>query len=75
MVNMTLAIPEELQKMMKRHKDVRWSEVARRAIWEKATKLELMEKLVSGSKLTEGDVMEIDKKIKKGLARRYGLLK
>lgn len=74
MVNMTLAVPEELQKIIRKHKDVKWSEVARRAMWEKATQLELMDKIVSKSKLTEKDVMEIDKKIKRGLAQRYKLL-
>jgi len=51
MPNMTLAIPEDLKKMMERHKEIKWSEVARNAIWEKATKLELVDKLVSNSRL------------------------
>jgi hypothetical protein len=32
MPNMTLSIPEKLHKKMKEMKDVRWSEIARRAI-------------------------------------------
>ena len=75
MVNMTLAIPEELQKMMKRHKDVRWSEVARQAIRERAAKLDLMDKILAKSRLTEEDAERIGHKIKRGIAKRYGLIK
>jgi hypothetical protein len=35
MVNMTLAIPDELHKKMKEMSEIRWSEIARRAIEEK----------------------------------------
>lgn len=75
MVNMTLAIPEDLKKIMDKHKDIKWSEVARNAIQEKAMKIELMDKLVSKSKLTEKDALEIGRKIKEGVAKRHGLYK
>lgn len=75
MTNMTLAIPEDLHRIMKKHKDTRWSEVARHAIWEKARKLELMDKLLSNSKLTEEDALELGKKINLGIAKRHGLIK
>ena len=71
MVNMTLAIPEELNHLMKKHTEIRWSEIARRALWEHARKLALMEKLVSGSKLTEEDAEKIGEKIKAGLHKRH----
>ncbi len=73
MTNMTLAVPEDLKRIMDRHKDVKWSEVARHAMWEHAKKLELMDKLVSKSKLTEKEALEIGRKIKKEVARRHGL--
>ncbi|MBI3413194.1 MAG: hypothetical protein HY051_03885 [Candidatus Aenigmarchaeota archaeon] len=73
MTNMTLAVPEDLKKIMERHKEVRWSEVARVAMWEHAKKLELVDKLVSKSKLTEKEATEIGRKIKKEVARRHGL--
>ena len=75
MVNMTLAVPEELQKIMRKHKDVKWSEVARQAMWEKATQLELMDKMLARSKLTEEDAEKIGHKIKHEIAKRHGLLK
>lgn len=73
MTNMTLSIPENLINLMRKHTHIKWSEIARRAIWEEANKLELMDKLVSKSKFTEEDAEEIGNKIKKGIARRHGL--
>lgn len=40
MPNLTLSIPEEVYRRMKRRTDVRWSEVARRAIVERLEGLE-----------------------------------
>lgn len=75
MSNMTLAVPEDLHKIMDRHKDIKWTEVARQAMWEKARKLELMDKLLAKSKLTEQDAEKIGHKIKHGIAKRHGLVK
>ncbi len=74
MTNMTLAIPEELMAIMKKHKELRWSEIAREALWDKAKELELMDKLTAKSKLTEKDAIEIGRKINEAVARRHGLL-
>ncbi len=41
MVNMTLAIPDELHRKIRKHPEVKWSEVARRAIENKAAVLEM----------------------------------
>jgi hypothetical protein len=35
MANITLSVPEEVYRRMKRRRDVKWSEVARRAIVER----------------------------------------
>ncbi len=35
MTHITLNIPEELYRLMKKHREINWSEVARRAIIEK----------------------------------------
>ena len=75
MTNVTLAVPEELHKIMAKHKDVKWSEVARQAIWVKAHKLELMDKLLAKSELIERDAINIGSKIKQGIAKRHGLVK
>lgn len=67
MPNMTLSLPDDIHKMMKKHTQIRWSEVARRAIIEEVRKLAIMEKIASKSTLTNKDVEEIDRKVKKGL--------
>ena len=63
MTNMTLAIPQELMTVMKKHREIRWSEVARQALQEKAEELKLLDQLVSKSKLTDKEAMEIGHKI------------
>jgi len=40
MVNMTLSIPIQIHKIMKKHKEIKWTEVARQAIEKKAKLLE-----------------------------------
>jgi hypothetical protein len=71
MVNVTFAVPEELHQAMRKHTEVKWSEIARKAMWEHARKIELMEKLVVESKLTEKQAEEIGEKIKARLHKRH----
>lgn len=73
MTNMTLAVPEDLKAIMEKHKEVKWSEVARGAMWVHAKKLELMDKLLAKSKLSDKDAMELGRRIKEGIAKRHGL--
>lgn len=71
MTNMTLSVPEELHKIMKRHKEIKWSEVARQALWEQARKVELMDKILSNSELTEKDALVLGEKINREVAKRH----
>ena len=75
MVNMTLAVPDDLYRIMRKHREIKWSEIARRAMWDYARKLELMDSILSKSKLTEEDALEIGKKIKHEIAKKHGLIK
>ena len=68
---MTLSIPDELHKKMQKFFELRWSEIARRAIQQRVDDLEAMEKIASKSKLTQKDVNEISKKIKSSAAKRF----
>jgi hypothetical protein len=68
---MTLAIPEDVYEIVKIHKEIRWSEIARRAIESYAKKLAMLDAITSKSELTEKDVMELDEKVKKGIYARY----
>ena len=74
MGNLTLMVPEELQKKMRKHNEIRWSEVIRQAIEKKINDLDFLEKLSSKSKLTSDDVLEISKKIDSSVARELNLL-
>jgi len=47
MANITLSVPEELRRRIKKHREVRWSEVIRGAI------IEYLNKLEGGSRETE----------------------
>lgn len=71
MVNITLSIPEELHKKMKNFSEIKWSEIARKALEQRINDLELMEKIASKSKLTKKDVEEVSKSIKKASAIRF----
>lgn len=71
MANMTLSIPEDLHAVVRRHPEVSWSAVAREAMWAYARKLELLDQLTASSELTEADVAELGKEIKKAIRRRH----
>jgi len=52
MVNITVSIPEELYRKIKKYSEVRWSEVVRKALAEYVERLEVMERgIVSSEKL------------------------
>ncbi len=71
MVNVTLSVPEDVHKEMKRFSEVRWSEVARQAIAERLETLKLADRLARKSKLTSKDVESFGKMLKKGAAKRF----
>jgi hypothetical protein len=73
MTNVTLAIPEDLHIRMKRHSEIRWSEVIRKTISEKVDDLELMDKLSGKSKLTKKDIKTFTHKIDSNVAHKLGL--
>lgn len=64
MVNMTLAVPEELHIRMKHFSEIRWTEIVRKAIEGKVKDLETLEKITSKSKLTQKDADNIGKKLR-----------
>ena len=70
MPNMTLSIPQELHQIVRQHNEIKWSEIARRAMWEQAKKVQLMDKLTGNSEFTEEDVAFLDHRIKAKLLKR-----
>ena len=71
MPNMTLSLPDDVYRIVKTHKEIRWSEVARRAIEEYAKKLSVLDAMTQKSELSEEDVMILDSSIKAGIAGHY----
>lgn len=71
MVNMTLAVPDELREKMKLFSDIKWSEVARKAIEQRVHDLEMMNKIASKSKLTSKDAEELARKINRSAAKKF----
>ncbi len=71
MGNITLSMPDGLQKEMKHFSEVKWSEVARKAIINKLKTLQLAEKLAQKSRLTQKDVEEFGNKIKTLATKRF----
>ncbi|PJC44589.1 hypothetical protein CO038_03285 [Candidatus Pacearchaeota archaeon CG_4_9_14_0_2_um_filter_39_13] len=67
MANITLSVPDDVYRKMKKHREMRWSEVARAAIISQVEKLEMMDQIAGKSKLNMKDIEEINEKIKKGL--------
>ena len=71
MGNITLSVPGDVHENMRHYPEVKWSEVARRAIKEKLETLQLAETLAEKSKLTEKDVKEFSKMINSLAAKRF----
>jgi hypothetical protein len=67
MPTITLSVPEELKREMDASPEMNWSEVARTAIREKVSQLKILKTIVSKSKLTEKDALELGRKINKSM--------
>ena len=74
MPNLTLSIPVELYESMKKHPEIRWSEVARKAIAKRLGDLEALDAMLSKSTLTEQDVRELAERVNKGLWEKEAYL-
>jgi hypothetical protein len=71
MTNITLSIPEDVRTEMRHFSEVKWSEVARKAIVDKLKTLHIAEQLAQKSRLTQKDVDDFSKKIKSLAAKRF----
>jgi len=71
MVSVTLAVPEEMKSEMDKHPEMNWSEIARQAFREKLIILKRMDEILSKSKMTEKDAMELGRKVNKAVAKRF----
>ena len=65
MANITLALPDELHARMRKHSEIRWSDVVRKSIAQKVELLETMDKIARKSTLSKRDIEAIARSIKK----------
>ena len=70
MPTVTVNVDEKLKQRMEAHAEINWSHVARSAFEAKVSDLELLERLESGSQLTEADVEELAQLIDENVAER-----
>lgn len=71
MANITLSIPDEVHKEMKKHSEIRWSEIARQAIIKRIEDLKTLDMLLEKSTMKKEDVEEIGQLIKKRVWQRH----
>ena len=71
MVNVTVAVSEDLKQELSRFDEVNWSAVIRRSLRNHVRKLQIAEAIANKSELTKKDVKEIGDLIKKGVAENH----
>lgn len=71
MPSLTLSIPEDLREKMRQFPEINWSEVARKAILEKAAILEKMNRILAAGAVTEGELKELAKEVKRRVWKKH----
>jgi hypothetical protein len=74
MVSITLSVPEEIRKLMKRYPEMNWSGFVRACIMDKAKKLEMKEELLKkleNEKEHDLIALKIGDKIREGMLKKY----
>ena len=64
-------MPDALVLRMLEHRDVQWDQYLRNAVERKLDEINLLDRLVKVSRLTESDAEEFGHKIKAGQRRRH----
>ena len=68
---LSVPLPEELKEEMEKHKEIKWVEVARQALWEKVKALEKLDDILAKSELTEKDVEKHSKIVKDKVWKKH----
>ena len=71
MATMTLSVPDDLYAVIKHHNEVKWSVIARNAMWEYARKVQILDSILAKSELTEMDADEIASIVKKSIRKHH----
>ena len=70
MPTLTLAIPKELKSEMESLPELNWSEIAREAISKRIGEYKMFKSIVSKSKLTRKDAMQLAKEVNAGMYKK-----
>lgn len=68
---LSVPLPGEVKRRMKERDEIKWVEVARRAIVEKLDLLDKMDEMLSKSELTQDDAVRIGREINKKVWERH----
>ena len=70
MPNVTFAVPDELHREMKAHPEIKWSEVARKAIRREVERMHWYEHVLKDSRLSLDDAVKLGRDIRRAAAGR-----
>lgn len=71
MARLSFEVPSEIEEILSRHPEIQWERLVRDTLWSYAKKIQVMDKITSKSRLTEQDVVVLDKAIKATLLEKY----
>ena len=71
MATLTIHVPEDLKRDLEETTLLGWEQVVIDALQERVSKLKILNAIAAKSKLTEKDALELGKKIKKGMHKRF----
>jgi len=70
MVNLTVAVPDDLRDEMRRHRTVKWPEVVRNAIAAELERLHAFDKLLENSRLSVDDAVDLGREARREAAKK-----
>ncbi len=71
MVNITLAVSEDIKKEMEKFPEINWSVIAREAIKRRIAMLRKFREFTKDSELTEEDTISLGRELNKSLKKRH----
>ncbi len=72
MATIIIEIPDEIYEEMKKE-NIDWEQFIKKMIISKLKKLKKLNELLKNSEVSDEDILNIGKKIKRGIAKRHGL--
>lgn len=70
MPNMTFSLPDDLHGEMRAHPEIKWAEIARRAIRQELERLHAYERAFARSEFTEADAVRVGREARRAAAKR-----